>query len=269
MSTDLKDFQPLFGEAKAELEAATPHALLPFLYIIQALDGSKLRVQITDFHSNTWETVKTADQLEQLRDEVGIGGSWHDFLSYLGAAFSSDNVKLILGGPTSSVGGYGATFAKFTAQKSKGMPRVSIYLKKLADPLASDAMGNISVEIFRAFKQKSDALVMAEGHLSQMSVIMASEKEKTEQLQKQLETYGFSNKKRGRKVASSQSIYPPMRDTSLQSEIDATPLQTQTPPETSQPLVLGKPPTVKSKARAAPASRRAKQRGVHLADNDD
>ncbi|KAH9327673.1 hypothetical protein KI387_007851, partial [Taxus chinensis] len=110
------------------------------------------------------------------RDEVGIGGSWQDFLSYLGTAFLSDNVRLILGGPASSDGGYGATSAKVTAQKSKGMPRVSIYLEKLADPSASDAMGNISVEIFRAFKQKSDALVAVEGCLSQMSATVASEK---------------------------------------------------------------------------------------------
>ena len=62
-------------------------------------------------------------------------------------------------------------------------------------------------------------------------------KEEREYLQKQLETYGFSNKKKGRKVASSQFIHTPMMDTSFLSQIDATPLQTQSLPEGSQPPV--------------------------------
>lgn len=163
MSANLEGFHPVFGEAKAELETAAPHALLPMIFFIHALNDGSLRLQITDFHANTWQAFKTLDQLEELRDEVGIGGSWHDFLSYLEAAFSSDNVRVVLGGPASSIGGYGATSAKIIAQKSKGMPRISMSLEKLADPLTSDAMGSISVELFKAFKQKSDVLMTGEG----------------------------------------------------------------------------------------------------------
>lgn len=40
---------------------------------------------------------------------MGLGGSWEDFLAYLQASFASENVKLILGGGSSSaVGGNGA-----------------------------------------------------------------------------------------------------------------------------------------------------------------
>jgi hypothetical protein len=271
MSANLEGFQPVFGEAKAELETAAPHALLPMIFFIHALNDGRLRLQIADFHANTWQALKTPDQLEELRDEVGIGGSWHDFLSYLGAAFSSDNVRVVLGGPASSIGGYGATSAKIIAQKSKGMPRISISLEKLADPLASDAMGNISVELLKAFKQKSDALVTEQGRISQLMATLAVEKEKEEKLQKQLDAYSFANKKRGRKVASSQSIPPCTLDTSnlLPSQVDAKTLpQTQLPLE-SQSHVLGKPATSRSRVRAAPASRRAKQRGAHLADDED
>lgn len=271
MPTNLEGFKAVFGEAKAELQTAATHALLPFLFSIHPLDSNRLRLQITDFHSNTWQTIKTTEQLEELRDEVGIGGSWQDFLSYLEAAFSSDNVRLILGGPASSVGGYGATSAKVTTQKSKGMPRIPIYLEKLTDPLASDAMGNISVELMRAFKHKSDTLVSVEGHLSQMTAILALEKEKTEELQKQLDAYSFSNKRRGRKVNLSETLNTTTPDTSVQSQLDEKMLsQTQLPPvlEESQSHVSVKP-TTRTNVRAAPASRRAKQRGAHLTDNTD
>lgn len=267
MSANLEGFHPVFGEAKAELETAAPHALLPMIFFIHALNDGSLRLQITDFHANTWQAFKTLDQLEELRDEVGIGGSWHDFLSYLEAAFSSDNVRVVLGGPASSIGGYGATSAKIIAQKSKGMPRISISLEKLADPLTSDAMGSISVELFKAFKQKSDVLMTEQGRISQLTATLAVEKEKVEKLQKQLDTYSFGNKKRGRKVVSSQSIPPSMLDTS--NQVDAkTLLHTQIPSE-SQSHVLDKPATSRSRVRAAPASRRAKQRGAHLADDED
>lgn len=43
------------------------------------------------------------------RDEVGIGGSWSEFLVYLRAALVSDNVKLVFSGPASAVDGHGAS----------------------------------------------------------------------------------------------------------------------------------------------------------------
>lgn len=220
MSANLEGFRPVFGEANAELETAAPHALLPMIFFIHALNDGSLRLQITDFHANTWQAFKTLDQLEELRDEVGIGGSWHDFLSYLEAAFSSDNVRVVLGGPASSIGGY------------------------------------------------------EEGRISQLMATLAVEKEKVEKLQKQLDAYNFGNKKRGRKVVSSQSIPPSMLDTSnlLPSQVDPKMLpHTHVPsvPTESQSHVLGKPGTSRSRVRAAPASRRAKQRGAHLADDEE
>lgn len=39
------------------------------------------------------------------RDAVGIGGPWEEFVSYVRAAFASENVKLLLGAPASALGG--------------------------------------------------------------------------------------------------------------------------------------------------------------------
>lgn len=42
--------------------------------------------------------------------------------------------------------------AKLIAQKSKGMPLISISLEKLVDSAANDAMENMSFGLFKAFK---------------------------------------------------------------------------------------------------------------------
>lgn len=38
------------------------------------------------------------------KDDVGVGGSWLDFLNYLVSSVSSSNVKLVLEGPANSDG---------------------------------------------------------------------------------------------------------------------------------------------------------------------
>ena len=47
----------------------------------------------------------------------------------------------------------GATSAKVIAQKSKGMPRISLSLEKLEGTSADDVMGLISVDLLKAFKR--------------------------------------------------------------------------------------------------------------------
>ena len=44
------------------------------------------------------------------------------------------------------------------AQKSKGMPRISLSLEKLEGTSADDVMGLISVDILKAFKRCHTAL---------------------------------------------------------------------------------------------------------------
>lgn len=43
----------------------------------------------------------------------------------------------------------GAAHAKLVAQKGKGMPRITISLSKLVDTAATEAMANLSLELYR------------------------------------------------------------------------------------------------------------------------
>ncbi|XP_073266385.1 uncharacterized protein [Populus alba] len=43
---------------------------------IFAPDYNHLKIQVTDYHSNTFEDPKSVMQLDDLRDCIGIGGSW-------------------------------------------------------------------------------------------------------------------------------------------------------------------------------------------------
>ncbi|KAI3983963.1 hypothetical protein MKX01_035090, partial [Papaver californicum] len=83
MSKVFEDFQPIFGKLNAEWE--NPSSSLPSIHL-------------TDFHSYTWESTKSIQQLVDLRDDVGIGGSLSEFVDYLITSLKSDNAKLVLGG---------------------------------------------------------------------------------------------------------------------------------------------------------------------------
>lgn len=48
----------------------------------------------------------------------------------------------------------GVKTARLVSQKAKGMPRVIVPLTKMVDSSASEAMANLSLELFRAFKSK-------------------------------------------------------------------------------------------------------------------
>jgi hypothetical protein len=54
-------------------------------------------------------------------------------------------------------------YAKLVAQKSKGMPLISISLTKLLDNAARDAMANMSFGLFKAFKRTKNLVL--QGHL--------------------------------------------------------------------------------------------------------
>ena len=53
----------------------------------------------------------------------------------------------------------GAAYAKLVGQKLKGMPLISIPLTKLMDAAASEAMANLSLELFKAFKNMQHSFV--------------------------------------------------------------------------------------------------------------
>lgn len=47
----------------------------------------------------------------------------------------------------------GSTYAKLIAQKGKGMPRIIISLTKLVGAAANDAMSNLSMELYKAYRK--------------------------------------------------------------------------------------------------------------------
>ncbi|MCO5596811.1 hypothetical protein L7F22_050881 [Adiantum nelumboides] len=264
----MEAFNAVFGQAEGSLEEAVPCALLPFVFLLHSSDEKSLRFHISDFHSNTWQTVRTPELLEDLRDEVGIGGSWDEFLQYIRDAFSSDNVKLILGGPASSIGGHGATSARVVAQKSKGMPRISLNLEKLAGSSAEDVIGLITIELLKGYKHQSNALVAEQKSVYQLKETLAKSKEEVRLLQEQVDATLYRGKRRGRPGASQFSVDAndvsfSQFDSKNGSTQDTSALKTESTKRTS-----GKVVPLRSKVHLAHA-KRAKQRGSRLADADD
>lgn len=53
----------------------------------------------------------------------------------------------------------GAAYAKLVAQKTKGMPVISISLTKLTGSAASAAIANLSLALFKAFKSTHELYI--------------------------------------------------------------------------------------------------------------
>ncbi|MBA0570264.1 hypothetical protein Golob_003943, partial [Gossypium lobatum] len=151
MPAVLEEFEPIFGEPKVEWTGSCSGLgqSSAFVFYVHSPDSSHLRICVSDFRHTTWESVRSVWQLEDMRDSVGIGGSWSDFIHYLVASIKSEDVKLLLEAlPDSN----DTKSPKLVAQKSKGMPRISFSLTKLTGAAASDAVANLSQELFKAFK---------------------------------------------------------------------------------------------------------------------
>ncbi|KAL0721370.1 hypothetical protein Bca4012_035969 [Brassica carinata] len=145
-------FESVFGEVVPERSDPGSGILRRCLFHVYASDSFHLTVHVTDFISGAWETILSVSQLDDMRDTVGIGGSWSEFLEYTIASLKSENVKLLLGGDHSV--SKGVESARLVSQKAKGMPRIAVPLTKMADSSASEAMATLSLELFRAFKRK-------------------------------------------------------------------------------------------------------------------
>lgn len=73
MSMGFEGFEPIFGEPKVEWVAAQDSLpLRPFLFHAHAPDPSHLRIHVTDFHSSTWEAVRSVVQLEDMVSDMGL-----------------------------------------------------------------------------------------------------------------------------------------------------------------------------------------------------
>lgn len=248
-----EDLEPIFGEPKVEWDQGQDSVKLrPFLFHVSASDPSHLRIHVTDFHSNTWEAVKSVLQLEDMRDNIGIGGSWSEFVDYVIASIKSEELKLVMEGPSSSGG---AAYAKLVGQKLKGMPLISIPLTKLVDAAASEAMANLSLELFKAFKNMQHSLVEEQERTFQLTKVISAEKERNETIQSQLDYYSKRQKFQKKNATDKTDVSAPPMSSGLQNSPDKLKAQ-----DASSTKVVN---------RVVPAYRRAKVRGAFLQDAED
>ncbi|KAG8481475.1 hypothetical protein CXB51_026209 [Gossypium anomalum] len=243
MPAVLEEFEPIFGEPKVEWTGSYSGLgqSSAFVFYVHSPDSSHLRICVSDFRNTTWESVRSVSQLEDMRDSVGIGGSWSEFIHYLVASIKSEDVKLLL---EALPGSNDTKSAKLVAQKSKGMPRISFSLTKLTGAAASDAVANLSQELFKAFKGLQYLF------MEEQERCLLLTKEKNEIVQSQLEL----NSKRQKLQKAINSL----------DKVDLT--NGQNPPGKQAAQSPG--PTKVTK-RPVPAHRRAKARGIILQDSEN
>ncbi|XP_042976257.1 uncharacterized protein LOC122307430 isoform X2 [Carya illinoinensis] len=224
MSMGFEGFEPIFGEPKVQWATAQDSlSLRPFLFLVHAPDPSHLRIHVTDFNSNTWEAVRSVVQLEDMRDIIGIGGSWSEFVDYFIASIKSEELKLVMEGDSNSE--------------------------------ATEAMANLSLELFKAFNNVRYLLVEEQEHSLQLMKEISTEKERNESIQSQLEQYSKRQKLPKMNASDKADASAPLMSNGLQNSPDK--LRSQD---------AG---SKKVNNRVVPAHRRAKARGVILRDTDD
>ncbi|KAL5555430.1 hypothetical protein UlMin_037666 [Ulmus minor] len=243
-----ENLKPIFGEPKVEGAGEHPRR---FLFHVHASDPSHLTIHVTDFYNSTWEATRSVLQLEDMRDSIGIGGSWSEFVDYVMASINSKDVKLVLEGDSHSDSG--AAFAKLVGQKSKGMPVISISLTKLLGSAAASAVANFSLELFKAFNSIRELHAEEKDRVIQLTKVVSAEREKNQSIQSELEQYTKRHKSQKMNSVDKPGVSSPLKN-SLQS------------PE--KPAAQDAGPT-KVANRVVPAYRRAKVRGALLQDTDD
>ncbi|XVF58806.1 hypothetical protein PTKIN_Ptkin07bG0095800 [Pterospermum kingtungense] len=252
MPAMLEEFEPIFGEPRVEWAGSGSGQSSGFLSHVHSPDSSHLRICVSDFRDSTWESVRSVLQLEDMRDSVGIGGSWSDFIHYVIASIKSEDVKLLLEALPNSID---AKSAKLVAQKSKGMPRISFSLTKLTGSAASVAMANLSMELFKAFKGLQHLFMQEQERCLQLTKVISAEKEKNESTQSQLEL----NSRRHKLQKTMNSLD--------KTDVSAT-LMTNGQNSPDKQAAREPGPTKVTK-RAVPAYHRAKARGVILQDSEN
>lgn len=174
-----------------------------------------------------------------------------EFVEYVTASIKSEELKLVLEGHSNSDG---AAHAKLVAQKSKGMPLISISLTKLVGSAASEVMANLSLELFKAFKNEQTSLIEEKERTRQLTKMISDEKERSESMQSQLELY--SNRRKLQKMnATDKADVSALSNNGLQNSPDK-----QTARGAGSTKVAN---------RVVPTYRRAKVRGVLLQDTED
>ncbi|XP_037466661.1 uncharacterized protein LOC119338435 isoform X2 [Triticum dicoccoides] len=255
-AVDLEDaFGAVFGEAKPE---GHPTAR-PVLFRAHARSAAALRVVATDCHSLAWDCSLSVSDLDDLRDDVGIGGSWADFLDYLKSSLSSGEVKLLFA--TDKLRSDGA---KLVATKAKGLPRITISLHSVTGATTSDIIAEFSLALYGAYRTARELVSKEQEQMSQLMGNLSTEREKNEIMQKQLESLSFLDKRKATKPKLLADQVPSVSAVTLVSDQVTAPVQQQI----SVPSPSKAPPAKVTK-RVAPTSRRARVRGALLQDNED
>ncbi|CAO2827695.1 unnamed protein product [Amaranthus hypochondriacus] len=249
MGFDLEDFKPIFGEAKPELKHSSTsngdgveELNNTYIYRVFADNSrSNLVFHVTNFRTYTWEARRSLHQLDDLRDSIGLGGSWSEFINYVTSSLKAKDVKIVLDWqPKLKV-----ESAKLVARKAKGMPLMSISLTKLGPAAADEAVANLSLQLYRAYDILQNIFEKEQESCSQITQLGFAEKEKRQAFK--------------RKASETGNI------ASLNSDISSV-----TPALNS----LDKHPTSEDQStkvaqRVVPAYRRAKVRGVVLHDPEE
>ncbi|CAM6120634.1 unnamed protein product [Calypogeia fissa] len=261
-------WEALFGEAKGEVESSgitsssrsgVQGEFLPFLFSLSQKDAHHLRLSVSDFHSQTWQGDFSVQELQDIRDDVGIGEILDDLLSYLKSAFSSENVRFLLKELDQSTAG------RLVSQKVRGTPFVSLSVKSLEGSVADEAKGAIAMGNFRAFKALSSSLASEKAQVAALKGALTTEKAKAEKLHNQIDASNLSF--RSRRLNRNHS---PLFATQQEPQ-EALPL----PATVSGALKDGTEMAVpkasgnKSRVHVAPPSRRVKQRGTVIKESTD
>ncbi|KAH9622813.1 hypothetical protein KSS87_011219 [Heliosperma pusillum] len=212
MGSDLLDLETIFGEAKAEWEGGSSSTngvpeLNPFLYRVYASDPSHLTLHVSDFRSYTWESRRSIHQLEDMRDSIGISGSWSDFVNYVVASLKSKDVKLVMKWQPNL---NDAVSAKLVARKSKGMPLLSISLSKLDPSAATEATANMSLELFKAYNVLKDPFGTEQDRRCQLSQMISADKDKSLTVKRKLDAATNMEKQRFQKISDIGSTASPL-----------------------------------------------------------
>nr|XP_043611783.1 uncharacterized protein LOC122583443 [Erigeron canadensis] len=250
---ELKEFEEaIFGEPKVEWSssAAASGQIHKFLFHVHLDDSCRqqqqLKIHVTDFFSNTLGALLSLQQLNDMRDDIGVGGSWSEFLEYVVNSLKFGDVKLVLEGQSNSDG---PKSAKLIAQKLKGMPRISVSLLRLVGTAANEVMSRLSLDMYKAYKSNQMLLLQEKEGRNQLTKMLSAEKDKSEHVQKQLDgLYSIRNKPQ--KITSDTSSATCLNDIS-DKQIDQNP----------SPMKVPK--------RVVPAHRRSKVRGAFLQDTED
>ncbi|XP_027343562.1 uncharacterized protein LOC113856093 [Abrus precatorius] len=238
-----EDFEPIFREPKVERPSQSSCPLGPFLIHAFALHSHSphIVIRVTDFVADAWEARLSLSMLEDIRDSVGIGGSWSEFADYFVTSLKSEDLKLILEANSNSDD---VSHAKLVAQRSKGMPLITIPLTKLVDSTAIKVRSNVAFSLFEAMRSKECSLVKEQEHSVELTNMLAAEKERNETIQ-------LEQRQKFQKLCGPEKG---VSNDGLQNS-----------PDKQAAWDTG---STKIKNRAMPAYRRTKVRGALLHDSD-